>query len=111
MPPATQLLLVLLVAIALNLGTIAMLHDARQERDALEMALIDTVLQRNALRELADYRHRRAQAATDLLHACRDRLALRDAQHDSELVMIALKGAEYYDVPVHDYIATTTDAE
>jgi len=111
MRPLTQLLVVVAASAALNLAVIAMLHTARQERDALDIALVDTTLKRNALRELSDYRHRRAQASSDLLSACRNRLALRDVQHDSTIIELAIRGAEHYDATTTEYVNATAGAE
>lgn len=103
MNPLTQMLALLIVLASLALATVAALHDARQENDALHIALVDSTLKRRALVEWRNDTRIRHQASTDLLRACRDKLALRDAKHDSRIVELAIRGAEYYDTTTGQY--------
>lgn len=103
-PPLHYMLAgIMLANVALHAVTISQLDDARERRDGLELALVDKTLKHRALLEKTEYQARRLQAAEDLLRAARDQLALRDARHDSELVGIAIRGAEYYNTTTGQY--------
>lgn len=109
-PPLQSLFLGFLVAtVALHALTIWELDKARGRAQWAEMALIDKTLQANALREIRDYQAGRMRALETILRSTRNRLNLRDAQHDAEIIGIAIRGAEYFNTTTGQYAQAVRD--
>jgi len=101
----------LILSLVFSTWLIASLHDERIENMTLHYALADKTLKHGALVKLNQHLDKRVMVTEDLLRAARDKLTLRDIQHDSDLIMVIFKGAKYYSVPVSDYAVTTVGAD